>query len=242
MKLISKIPAVCASIIEYNIEDFLRSVRQVEGADFIEIRADGLKVNSPKEYLSETKRLLNNVKAHSELPVLLTVRTEKDGGVFRGSESERARVLMESMKLVDSIDIELRMQSDMQDEIVKEARKNRVDIIISYHDFNSTPEVETLLSILEKEESEGATIAKVAVKANSEKDVLVLLNILQAAKERISIPVIGISLGRKGRISRVAAPLLGSIATYGYVNRKTAPGQIEVKKLKEIIELMELMK
>ncbi len=238
MKLISKVPAVCASIIEHSVEEFLRSVRHVEGADFIEIRADGLKVNSPREYLPETRRLLNNVRAQSELPVLLTVRNEKEGGVFAGSESERARVLMESMKLVDSIDIELRMQSDMRDEIVKEARKNRVDIIISYHDFNSTPEIETLLSILEEEESEGATIAKVAVKANSEKDVLVLLNMLQEAKERINIPVIGISLGRDGRISRVAAPLLGSIATYGYVNRETAPGQIEVKKLKEIIELM----
>ncbi len=238
MKLISRAPAICASIIEHSVEEFLRSVRQIDGADFIEIRADGLKVKSSREYLPETKKLLNNVKAQSELPILLTVRNEKEGGVFRGSESERARVIFESLKLVEGIDIELRMQPELRDEIIEEAKKNNVDIVISYHDFNSTPDVDTLLSILEEQESAGATIAKVATRANSGKDVLKLLNLLQAAKEKINIPVIGISLGEEGRISRVAAPLLGSIATYGYVGRETAPGQLEVKKLREILDLM----
>jgi len=237
MKAIKKTPAICASVIEHSVEEFLATVRRVEGADLLEIRADGLKVE-PREMPSEVKRLLNNVANQSTLPILLTVRTESEGGVFQGSEERRKDVLLEGLELVQGVDIELRMQPHLRDEVIEGARSRNLDIVLSHHEFHSTPGIETLLSILEEMESIGADVGKVAARANSRKDVLAMLNLLQEAEERVSIPVIAISMGERGRVSRVTAPLMGSAVTYGCVGRETAPGQIEVKKLREIIELL----
>lgn len=237
MKLIRRSPAVCASIIEHSVEEFLRRIREVRGADFIEIRADGLKVEV-ENFASETKRLLNNARLQSELPLLLTVRNEKEGGVFPGSERERAQVILESLSLAEGIDIELRMDTELRDEIIQQAKSSNVDVIISYHDLHSTPAQDTLLEIMEEEESAGADIAKVAVFARTKRDVFRLLNVLERALDRLSIPVIAIALGDVGKVSRVVAPLLGSAATYGYVGRETAPGQIEAEKLREILDLL----
>lgn len=237
MRVIERTPAVGASIIEHSVEEFLSTLRRVDGADFVEVRADGLK-SEPSNMPSVVKRLLNNIRNQTELPVLLTVRNEGEGGVFQGSEEERKQVLLEGLKLAQGIDVELRMQAELRDEIIGEAKKRQRDVIVSYHDLWGTPGRETLLGILEEEESAGATVAKVATKANSRKDVLRILNLLQEAEERLSIPVIAISLGERGRVSRVVAPLLGSCATYGYIARETAPGQLEVKRLREIIEVL----
>ncbi len=237
MKLIKRSPAVCASIIEHSVEEFLTRIREVRGADFIEIRADGLKVEV-ENFSSETKRLLHNARLQSELPLLLTVRNEKEGGVFPGSERDRANVILESLSLVEGIDVELRMEDELRDEIIQQAKSSNVDVIVSYHDLHSTPSEDALIGVLEEEESIGANIAKIAVFARNKRDVFSLLRVLERALDRLSIPVIAIALGDVGRVSRVVAPLLGSVATYGYVGRETAPGQIEAEKLREILDLL----
>jgi|Deesub1362A_J573_1020465.scaffolds.fasta_scaffold12761_3 3-dehydroquinate dehydratase-1 len=236
-RILQRTPAVCASIIEHSVDEFLNTVRLAKDADIIELRADGLKFESSSEraYEAEVKRLLKNVRLQAELPIILTIRSEKEGGVFPGSEKDIALCLKEGLKQADAVDVELRMNLELRDEIIQLAKSSNVDVIVSFHDFNETPEVDTMCGIIEEEVDAGADIAKLAVTARSKRDVVNLLRVTQEMSERLDVPIVTISLGELGRVTRIAAPMLGSAITYGYVNRETAPGQLSVKELKQML-------
>lgn len=240
MKILPRKPSICASIIAHTVEEFLDAARNARDADVIEIRADGLKVEPPsgQKYRAEIKRLLRNVKIQTDLPVILTIRKEKEGGVFKGSEAERVACIEDAMKLADAIDIELRMEEEKREEIMGEAKKNRIPVILSYHDLNKTPEEDAMKAMLEEESGAGAGMAKLAVKANSMEDVFKLLKVTREMSSRLSIPICTISIGELGKISRIAAPLFGSAISYGYVTRETAPGQLSVSQLRQAFEML----
>lgn len=240
MKILPRKPSICASIIAHTVEEFLDAARNARDADVIEIRADGLTAEPPsgQRYRAEIKRLLRNVKIQNGLPVILTIRKEKEGGVFKGSEAERAACIEDAMKLADAIDIELRMKEEKREEIMSEAKKNRIPVILSYHDLNKTPEEDAMKAMLEEESGAGAGMAKLAIKANSIEDVFKLLKVTREMSSRLSIPICTISMGELGKISRIAAPLFGSAISYGYVTRETAPGQLSVSQLKQAFEML----
>jgi 3-dehydroquinate dehydratase-1 len=242
VKILPKRPTICASIIAHTVEEFLEVVRRVEGADIIEIRADGLKIESHdvgRGYKSGIKRLLRNARVQTKLPIILTVRAEKEGGVFIGTEAERVKCILEAIKLADAVDIELRMERDDRDEIIQEAKRRNKPVIVSYHDLNSTPGEDAMRGILEEECEVGASVAKLGVKANSRRDVLRLLHVTQEMSS-LDVPICTISMGELGKISRVAAPFFGSAITYGYVTKETAPGQVSIAELKKAFEILGL--
>ncbi|WP_457555314.1 type I 3-dehydroquinate dehydratase [Candidatus Pyrohabitans sp.] len=236
-RILQRTPAVCASIIEHSVDEFLNTVRLARGADMVELRADGLKFEE-RNYGAEVKRLLRNARLQTELPIILTVRSEREGGVFPGSEREMADCLKASLKLADAIDVELRMNPELRDEIIQLARSSNVDVIVSCHDFSATPSLEAMRGILEEEVDAGASIAKLAVTARSRRDVVSLLRVTQEMSERLDVPIVTIALGELGRVTRIAAPMLGSAITYGYVTRETAPGQLSVEELKQMLSAL----
>ncbi len=235
LKFLSRKPAICASLIAHDVEEFLEVARDAV-ADVLEIRADGLKLKHASEYAANIKRLLRNTRVQTGLPLILTVRMEKEGGVFTGSEAERAAAIRESMKLADAIDIELRMNERYREELMQEAKKNKIPVILSYHDLQGTPGEDAMLEILEEEANLGASVAKLAVKANSKKDVLKLLSATHQASQGLKTPICTISLGELGKISRIASLFFGSSLMYGYVTRETAPGQLKVQEIREFVE------
>ena len=48
-------------------------------------------------------------------------------------------------------------------------------------------------------------------------------------------PVISISMGKKGALSRLGGELFGSCVTFGAYDKASAPGQISVEELYEIL-------
>ncbi len=237
MKLLKRKPAVCASIMVESVEDAIPLLTEAsETADLVEIRADALKFTSG--YAAEVKRLLRRVREMVSLPVILTVRSEREGGVFAGSESELAECLLAGATLADAVDVELRMEHHLREEVVKHARSSGVQVIVSYHDFQRTPEIEVMREVVEEELAAGADIPKIGVMARSCGDVLRLLQVCCEFGQRM--PFVGVAMGETGRVSRVAAPALGSAITYGYVGAETAPGQLSVRELVEVLSLMGL--
>ena len=113
-----------------------------------------------------------------------------------------------------------------------------VPVILSSHDFRKTPEPEELLLRLRTMERLGAGIAKLAVMPKSEKDVLALLAATREAADTVSCPVITMSMGAMGVISRVSGRLTGSCMTFGSAGRASAPGQLPAGTLSEILEML----
>jgi 3-dehydroquinate dehydratase-1 len=216
-----------------SVDGFLKEASGVE-ADFIEVRADGLSEPTPEN----VHRLLSDLKKTTQARIILTVRKKDEGGRFEGNEDERKNVILGSLHLADIIDIEL--ECGIRDEVVSKARANRVEVIVSSHDFEKTPSTEEMEDIIGKELQAGADYAKLAFKANTLHDVLELLWFTEKMSNKTR--VITISMGEVGMISRIAAPVFGSEVTYASTGAKTAPGQLTVEETKKAFEMLGVSK
>jgi 3-dehydroquinate dehydratase-1 len=221
---------ICASLLEESVDDFIETVKKTD-SDMIEVRADGLSECTPEN----VHKLLQAIKKITDSKVILTVRKKDEGGSFDGSEEERKRTILGSLHLADIIDIELK--SDFMDEVVAIARSNKIEVIISYHDFEKTPSTKEMKDIIYAEKKAGSDYAKVAFKANSQQDVLGLLHVTEEMSKKTG--VIAISMGDMGKISRIVAPFFGSAITYASAGDKTAPGQLSIDETKKVLDLLE---
>lgn len=222
-------PAICASLMENTAEGFLKAAKGID-ADLIEVRADGLSDCSKEN----VHNLLSEIKKTTKAKLILTIREKDEGGHFEGTEEERKEAVLGSLHLADMIDIELR--SKMRDEVVSKAKANKIEVIISYHDLEETPSRSDMIDIINEEIKAKADYAKVAFKANSLHDVLELLWVTNEMSKKTR--VIAISMGALGKISRIAAPILGSAITYASAGRKTAPGQLSVEETKKVFDIL----
>ena len=193
------------------------------GADILELRIDLLEVDA--------RRSLQHMR-RTGLPVIITNRMKQEGGKWQGSEDDRIRDLISLLPLADAIDIELSARD--RDAVVKKAKDAGKTVIISTHDFNKTPESDVMRGIINDSFAAGADIAKLSVMPSSPADVLRLLDVALHTKGDICV----MAMGEIGRHSRVIAPLYGSVMTYGYVEKATAPGQLRVDELRHVLSLI----
>ena len=130
------------------------------------------------------------------------------------------------------VDIELEADSYYRKELIKEAREHGREVIISYHNFDHTPDAGSLKKIVNSCKKAGADVVKIACQVKAQKDVQALMGSYQ---EDTRMVVIG--MGKLGLITRIAAPFLGAEFTFASPDsdRKTAPGQISREKLYELI-------
>ncbi|KAF5417642.1 MAG: 3-dehydroquinate dehydratase [Candidatus Methanogaster sp.] len=158
-----------------------------------------------------------------------------EGGKFKGSEEERIEILLSVMDMVDAIDIELRTEIEFRDLVVRRAKKAGKRVIISYHDFLKTPGITVMRNIISDCFDAGADIAKLAATPHSYGDALSLLKLtLNCAPA----PVCIIGMGGYGVHTRVIAPIYGSALAYTSVGAATAPGQIGIKELRGMLEML----
>ena len=94
--------------------------------------------------------------------------------------------------------------------------------------------VDTLLAM------EGADIAKLAVMPHCAADAARLLEATAvAAAQMPRTPLITMSMGALGAVTRVCGGAFGSMATFGTAGHASAPGQPDADLLREILHLME---
>ncbi|MBQ2401487.1 MAG: type I 3-dehydroquinate dehydratase, partial [Lachnospiraceae bacterium] len=112
-------------------------------------------------------------------------------------------------------------------------------IVASKHDFTKTPPEAELVADLCRMQDLGADIVKYAVMPNSERDVLTLLSATVTMKEQHrDTPVITMSMGRLGVISRVCGSFTGSAVTFGTAGQASAPGQLPADRLKSFLDYL----
>jgi 3-dehydroquinate dehydratase/shikimate dehydrogenase len=172
------------------------------------------------------------------LPVMLTVRSKTQGGSFQGTEEERLKLLESLCALQPAyLDLEYDVPVDFRKKLF-EGFPN-VIFLSSFHDFSHTPE--DLQAVYEKMKTPYAHIYKIAVLAQSTLDSLRMLNFVQSHSAE---KLIGICMGEEGRITRILAPVVGCVLTYGSmsVDGANAPGQMEAKELQEIYHFRKLNK
>ena len=180
-------------------------------------------------------------KAANGIPVLLTRRNVSEGG-NPIPIAEPAVVAMYiaacEAKCVEIIDYELsNTPADLQ-RLREVSKAKGVAMIMSYHNFQMTPDAETLDGKFAAASRLGADVAKVAVMPKSEQDVLVLLAATDRARQAIDIPLISLSMGGVGSLSRIIGWIYGSAATFAVGKSSSAPGQISIEDLRVMLALV----
>ena len=111
--------------------------------------------------------------------------------------------------------------------------------IVSSHDFSRTPSREEMLNRLLQMEEGGADIAKLAVMPEHPEDVLELLSVTcQFSDGAGHIPLITMSMGELGCVSRLCGRIFGSAVTFGSAGCASAPGQISAEELSRILQIL----
>ncbi|MDH0054100.1 3-dehydroquinate dehydratase-1 [Pantoea sp. PA1] len=176
-----------------------------------------------------------------ETPLLFTFRSKKEGGEMDISDDQyfalnRAAALS---GLADVIDIELFNDESRIRSLVSEAHNAGVKVIMSNHDFHQTPAKEEIIYRLRRMQDLGADLPKIAVMPQTPQDVLTLLSATLLMKEHYAKrPLITMSMGKMGGVSRVTGRLFGSAMTFGTLGQSSAPGQIAVTQLREMMETL----
>lgn len=235
------IPKICVPIVGRTKEEILSAAGALGGlpVDVVEWRVDWFEgsgdFGAVREVLEELRTALGG------LPLLFTFRTAAEGGE-KAIESEEYRELAVKAAgtgLVDLLDVEVYLGDRLVKDVIGEAHRAKVAVIGSNHDFNGTPSNEDMLGRLKKMRDLGADILKLAVMPKDRRDVLRLLSVTETADREIpDRPVITMSMAGVGAVSRISGEIFGSALTFGSVGKGSAPGQIGVVDLSEILKVI----
>jgi len=219
---------ICICIAENSLEGARAAIdRAMPHADLIEIRAD---------YLAEIE--LAPILKQRMKPFIVTNRRKGEGGRFEGEDRGRLEILRQAIDQgADYIDVEMGSEEVLLQSLIDEQRKNRekTELVLSFHDFRETPSSPALYDLFDRMAEIKAEIVKIVTFAQSYEDNLRTLSLIPYAKNR-GQKIIAFCMGEKGKVSRILAPMMGSV--WGYASsshgRGSAPGQLTAVELRDL--------
>ena len=233
-------PKICVPLVGCDIMALHNEIERIReaGADLVEWRGDCYSGILDCELRNEALALIRS--GLPEMPILFTFRTIHEGGNRAVTWQEYLRLnrsVLNSGK-ADLIDVESRGNRKMVCELVSAAKENNVSVIASNHDFERTPAVDEIQKRLEEQYLMGADIGKIAVMPQCRRDVITLLEATEKVSKTSPIPIITMSMASNGLISRMAGEVFGSCITFGSAVEASAPGQIPVVELKQVLDII----
>lgn len=230
-------PKICVPVVGRSREEICRQAEPVAAAepDLVEWRVDFYEdILNPAE-AEKTLCMLNEILG--DIPVLFTFRSSLEGGekFITAEDYHQLNCWAAAQTGISMVDVEGRREDLDAKALVAEIHKTGTPVVVSNHFFHETPATDALYRIFEELEETGADILKLAVMPQNEMDVIRLLEVTTALKEKTDRPVITMSMGKLGVVSRVCGSLTGSAMTFGTVGAASAPGQLPVKELREML-------
>jgi 3-dehydroquinate dehydratase I len=211
---------ICVSLAEKDPDVCLDILEKVEMAE-IRIDLAELSDENIRKIFSSRKKL---------------IATCRPGKYSQPERIHKLRLAVESGATF--VDIEYEADNDFRNSIMEIAHESQCDVIISYHNYEMTPELDELEKIMHKCFELGADIAKIATMIKVNRDNSKILSLYKAPGRLVAI-----GMGELGKISRIVAPFLGAEFTYASLTDEnaTAPGQISYNRLdKYIREIMQI--
>jgi 3-dehydroquinate dehydratase I len=234
-------PKICVPMVGTTLAQLVEEAEYLKTLDLdvVEWRVDFF---DHVEDMVAVKTALNEIRAIlPETPIVFTFRSAKEGGEKEVSTEyyfDLNKSIAETGK-VDIVDVELFNEENSVKSLIHTAHENGVFVIISNHDFDETPEKEEIVSRLRKAQELGGDLPKIAVMPRSTADVLTLLDATNTMNENYADrPIITMSMAGKGVISRLSGEIFGSALTFGAAKKASAPGQVAVAELRQVLNLL----
>ena len=238
----ARFPAICAPLVGRTREALLAETAAVAAKkpDLIEWRVDFFDAIADQRQVLETAAQLR--RRAGSVPIIFTRRSVQEGGEPVALDEDGVVELYAALcasGLVDFVDYELGQALHRRRRVRAVSQAHGVALITSYHNFGSTPATAEMLDRLVRAEREGADVAKLAVMPRAPADVLHLLEATLLASTALRIPLVTMSMGTLGAISRVCGWRYGSSVTFGAGERVSAPGQISIEALRGAMATLE---
>lgn len=229
-------PKIVVSFVGHNLEEVRRelaiALHNKDKFDIIEIRGDSFEKLSHEEHIECVNMVINEL---TDVPILYTYRTIQEGGKGGKSAAEYEALLAHVIEEcnIDIIDIEFFKYEDIVDHLVKKAKEKDIAVLLSVHDMEDTPHFEEMMATYQAMIAQGGEILKIAYMPKNGRDVLSVLSAVHDARQAFDVPVVGISMGDTGRITRLAGGVFGSCLMYSYLEDAAAEGQVDAYLLKQ---------
>lgn len=210
-----------------------------QDADLAEFRIDLL------DFAADSKQVISLghelKKILGDKPMIATIRTHNEGGKLTISDADYGKTYQAYLKqpFMDMLDVEMFRDQQVVKNTVKLAHDKKVLIVMSNHDFQKTPSEDEIVKRLLKQDELGADILKIAVMPQSKQDVFTLMNATLKVSQQSKKPLLTMSMGKLGTISRIATANMGGSFSFGMIGEASAPGQIDVTQLKQFLKTVQ---
>src|ERR1700749_4093357 len=221
----SRMGKVCVAIIGFTANEMVdRATEAMRDSLFLEFRLDYLE--KPLAALPKLKEFLAE---NSVVTAIATCRREANGGKFKGTISAELEILQKAITSgFHLMDLELQTAEAIQGADLEKLRARGAALIISWHDFQTTKDLDGIFERIRPYEPE---FIKIVGTAKSLADNVVMMHFLERSGDMANM--IGLCMGDQGAISRVLAVRAGSVFTFAAATQgeETAPGQIDARTL-----------
>ncbi|ENU91924.1 type I 3-dehydroquinate dehydratase [Acinetobacter vivianii] len=208
-------------------------------ADLAEFRIDLLSFASDSKQVIALGHELKQILGTK--PMIATIRTHNEGGQLTISDADYGKTYQAYLQqpFMDMLDVEMFRDQQIVKNTVKLAHAKKVLIVMSNHDFQKTPDEAEIIKRLLKQDELGADILKIAVMPQSKEDVFTLMNATLKVSQQSKKPLLTMSMGKLGTISRIATANMGGSFSFGMIGEASAPGQIDVTQLKQFLKTVQ---
>lgn len=186
-----------------------------------------LRVDLVQPTIEEMKELLTQ---HADVRFIVTCRPD----VF---DEETSLTYLETAAKcgAEFIDIEIERGAEVAVRMKKICEETGCRLIISYHNFDYTPEEDELLSIIDDCKSRGADKVKIACNVPVPEANATLLHLYNMRED-----IIAFGMGNLGKISRLASLWCGAEFTYAASDygKPAAPGQLTASEIRRAIDTL----
>ena len=234
------LPKIAVPLVAANTQELEQALRVLKETafDIIEFRADFFQKALDADFITEQLGIVR--QAFPDKPLLFTFRRAQEGGNTPCLDDYYFELLEKIIcsKQADIIDIELFAEESGVKQTIALAHKYQAAALLCNHDFQATPPLTDIKGRLKTMAEWGADICKIAVMPQLPQDVLTLLRATYDASQIIDRPIITMSMGKTGAVSRLAGSTFGSAVTFGAAGKTSAPGQIDANELRKILAIL----
>ena len=205
------------------LKTLLNQPELLEGCDIVEFR---LSENTDLEQSLELLPQMNALR-----PTLLTIRTCREGGTWDITNAERHKLFLAFADKVSAMDLEC--DSELLSDYFSAGVYGKDTLIIaSHHNFERCVQVSELEEKLAIAKESAADLLKMAVIINTEEELQRLKDFCQ----KTTFPLSLLGMGKLSLRSRIELPQVGSLLTYGYIDKAAAQDQPSCRDLKAALD------
>jgi 3-dehydroquinate dehydratase-1 len=240
-KLGGEIPLLCTPLVGRTREQLLAECARViaQKPDMFEWRVDHFDAIGDTRLVIDTAHALRALAG--KRPIIFTCRGADDGGEQVPISDDQVVELYDAVaasRFVDLVDYEMTNHPERVRRVRASTRSHKVRLILSYHNVSYTPGPEFLVRQFLEAERMGADVAMVVVMPRDRADVLSLLAATDQADAKTHIPLVSISMGPLGSVSRMIGGLFGSGLTFAVGESASAPGQVPIRDLVAVFDII----